>query len=93
VHHSEIQMLFFNGLAVNLHPVKLSELTIGKSARIVSFSNEKLKLRLFDLGCIPGEIIVLEHQTPMNDPMIIRVNQTRLALRLSNASEIEVELC
>lgn len=83
----------FEKLAVNLHHVKLSELSLGAKAKIVSFSDEKLKLRLLDLGCIPGEFISIEHQTPMRDPMIISVNETKLAMRLSDAEHIEVEKC
>ena len=39
---------------------KLSELKIGESGVIHSFENDDIFLKLMEMGCIPGELIIVE---------------------------------
>ena len=81
---------------LNCGPIQimtLGELKIGEKAIIKSFNNDKLALRLLEMGCLPGEEVIIKSTTPMGDPIIIELNAGLYALRLENANEIEVMPC
>ena len=71
----------------------LGELKIGEKATIKAFNNSRLALRLLEMGCLPGEEVVITSTTPMGDPIIIELQAGLYALRLENANEIEVIPC
>jgi ferrous iron transport protein A len=52
---------------------KLSELKIGESGVIHSFENDDIFLKLMEMGCIPGELIIVEQIAPLGDPISISV--------------------
>jgi ferrous iron transport protein A len=72
----------------------LHELQVGEAAILVEVeirSNESLKRRLDDLGFIPGSQIEVLHEAPwFRDPIVVKVNGMRLAIRRSEASRIRV---
>lgn len=70
---------------------KLSEVTIGKSVIISSFENDEIFLKLMEMGCVPGETLVVEQIAPLGDPISISVAGYRLSLRLDEAKMIWVE--
>lgn len=70
---------------------KLSEVAIGKSVIISSFENDEIFLKLMEMGCVPGEILVVEQIAPLGDPISISVAGYRLSLRLDEAKMIWVE--
>lgn len=73
---------------------KLSELKPGQSAVIKSFTSNDLFLKLMEMGCLPGERVVLEQTAPLGDPVSISVSGYTLSLRLNEAEEIIVDtLC
>ena len=72
--------------------IKLSQLRTGQEAVIKSFSSKELFLKLMEMGCLPGERIVVEKIAPMGDPISISVSGYHLSLRLNEAEEILVEL-
>jgi ferrous iron transport protein A len=71
---------------------KLSELKPGQRATIVNFVNSETHLKLMEMGCVPGENIVLEQVAPFGDPISVRVSGYTLSLRINEAQDIEVEL-
>jgi ferrous iron transport protein A len=71
---------------------RLSEVKSGTSARIVSFEDNDLFLKLMEMGCVPGEIVKVEQVAPLGDPMSIIVAGYNLSLRLNEADNIFVEL-
>lgn len=71
---------------------KLSELRPGQKAVIRQFNNTELSLKLMEMGCLPGESIVLEQRAAMGDPISISISGYSLSLRLSEAEHIIVEL-
>ena len=71
--------------------MKLSELRQGDRGRIAAFQSAELQLKLMEMGCIPGEEVVVEQIAPLGDPISIRVAGYSLSLRKSEASEIIVE--
>jgi ferrous iron transport protein A len=72
--------------------VKLSELRPGQQGIILEFQNEEIFLKLMEMGCVPGENILLEQVAPLGDPISVRVSGYHLSLRLNEADHILVEL-
>lgn len=70
---------------------RLSELEAGRQAKIVSFENNDLFLKLMEMGCIPGEMVKIEQVAPLGDPISIAVAGYNLSLRLNEAENIFVE--
>lgn len=72
--------------------VKLSELKPGQEGVIKEFNNNDIFLKLMEMGCVPGEKILLEQIAPLGDPISVSVAGYRLSLRLNEAENILVEL-
>lgn len=72
--------------------VKLSKLRPGQQGIIRSFSNNDIFLKLMEMGCLPGEHIMLEKVAPLGDPVSIKVAGYSLSLRLDEAENINVEV-
>ena len=70
---------------------RLSELSTGTSAKILSFEDNDLFLKLMEMGCVPGETIIIEQVAPLGDPISILVAGYHLSLRLNEAEKIWVE--
>ena len=71
--------------------MKLSDLKPGERATIKSFATPDLELKLMEMGCLPGEEIVVEQVAPLGDPISIRVSGYSLSLRINEAEQIIVE--
>lgn len=71
--------------------MKLSELKTGERGVILAFQSPELQIKLMEMGCIPGEEVVMEQKAPLGDPISIRVAGYALSLRLNEASQIIVE--
>ena len=72
--------------------VKLSSLKPGQKGIIRSFNNNEIFLKLMEMGCLPGEIIVLEKIAPLGDPISVKIAGYFLSLRLNEAENIDIEL-
>jgi Fe2+ transport system protein FeoA len=72
--------------------IKLRDLKQGESAVIHSIEDSDLFLKLMEMGCVPGEKIILEQVAPLGDPISVTVAGYRLSLRLDEAEHIIVEL-
>ncbi len=70
---------------------KLSEIKAGKSVIIKSFSNDDIFIKLMEMGCVPGEKIIVEQIAPLGDPISILVSGYHLSLRINEAENILVE--
>jgi ferrous iron transport protein A len=71
--------------------MKLSELKSGEKATIKEFQSADIELKLMEMGCIPGEEVVVEQKAPLGDPISIRVAGYSLSLRINEADQIIVE--
>lgn len=69
----------------------LSELKQGERGTIVRFKSPDLELKLMEMGCLPGEEVVVEQVAPLGDPISIRIAGYSLSLRKTEANEILVE--
>ena len=70
---------------------KLSEATIGKTYIIDSINDNELAQKLLEMGCTPGEKIVVERKALFNDPIAIFVSGFMLSLRKKDAKQIMVK--
>ncbi len=71
---------------------KLSELRPGQKAVIQEVSSEEIHLKLMEMGCLPGEPIIVEQVAPLGDPVSVLVAGYRLSLRLDEAEHITVNI-
>lgn len=71
--------------------MKLSELGVGKTARITHVGGEgALRLRLLDMGLIPKTNVTVQKVAPLGDPIQIRIRGYELTIRKEDASIIEI---
>ena len=70
---------------------KLSEIKIGQQVIIKGFENDDIFLKLMEMGCVPGEKIIVEKIAPFKDPISVSVAGYTLSLRLNEAEHILVE--
>ena len=71
---------------------KLSELKTGQRAKIRKFTNHETLLKLMEMGCVPGENLIVEQIAPFGDPISIKISGYHLSLRIDEAEDIEVEI-
>ena len=69
---------------------RLSDLKPGERAVITRFESPDLELKLMEMGCIPGEQVVVEQVAPLGDPISIRIAGYSLSLRKNEANQIHV---
>jgi len=68
--------------------MKLSDLKIGERGIIKEFTDLSLSIKLMEMGCLPGEPVVLERIAPLGDPIAIKVSGYHLSLRKEEASKV-----
>ena len=72
--------------------MKLSELAVGKKAKILKVNGEGiLRDRLLDMGLIPRTVVMIRKKAPLVDPIEITLRGYELTIRLQEASYIEVK--
>ena len=69
---------------------KLSEIAKGKSAVVESFNDDLMKLKLMEMGCLPGEKITVDRFAPLGDPIAIRVGDATISIRVDEADNVMV---
>ncbi len=72
--------------------LRLSDLKPGQEAIIRQFDNDEISLKLMEMGCLPGEKILLEQIAPLGDPISIAVSGYSLSLRLNEAQHVFVDI-
>jgi len=73
----------------------LYDLTTGAVARILRIRGggpKSIRQRLLDMGVTRGTEIRVERNAPLGDPVEVNIKGYYLALRMSEAKEIEVEV-
>jgi ferrous iron transport protein A len=72
--------------------IRLSDLRPGQEGIIREFNSNEILLKLLEMGCVPGERILLEQVAPLGGPISVSVAGYHLSLRLNEADQIMVEL-
>lgn len=73
---------------------KLSQLKPGQSGVITALhgNGSNIMHRLIDMGLVQGTKVSVVKYAPMKDPVEIKVKNFELALRVSEADTIDVEV-
>ena len=64
----------------------------GGKARIEDLQPSPLTLHLMEMGFLPGKHIEFLHQAPLQGPIAFQIENSVIALRLSEARLIQVQL-
>jgi ferrous iron transport protein A len=72
--------------------ISLAELKIGQKAFIKSFTNAALSSKLIEMGCLPGELIMLSRTAPFGCPLAISIAGYELSLRREEAATVLIEI-
>ncbi len=59
----------------------LDQLAIGQKAIIQSTETDFLPLKLIQMGCVPGNEILLLYLAPFQGPLYLKVDEVHLAIR------------
>ena len=70
---------------------KLSDIKNGNRATVTSIEDSSIRLKLMEMGLLPGREVTVLFRAPLGDPMAIDVDGYILSLRLDEASMIQVE--
>lgn len=70
----------------------IANLKRGERAIIKSFEVEDVPLKLLEMGCLPGNEVMVVQQAPFRDPLYLNINGSHLAIRKETAELIEIEL-
>jgi len=70
----------------------LDKLKPGESGIIVSLNEGEHALKFMEMGCTPGEEIILDSVAPLGDPIAVIVSGYKLSLRRTEAALINVEI-
>ena len=71
--------------------MNLTNMPIGESAKVTAVNgNNQITRRLMEMGVVPGAVISVVRAAPFGDPLEIRVRGYHLAMRKSEADQIEV---
>ena len=72
--------------------MKLSDLKIKERAEIIDINSDSiLKNRLHSFGIMKGAIVTIEELTLTKSTIEIKINHSKIALRLSEAEKIGVK--
>lgn len=72
--------------------LKLSDLKPGQEGVIKEFNSSEIFLKLMEMGCVPGEKVLMEQIAPLGDPVSVKISGYHLSLRLNEAEQIDIEL-
>ena len=73
---------------------KLSDLKIGDYAEVVKIANhdERLRVKMMEMGLVPGVKLQIIKKAPFNDPISIMVRGYDLSLRKDEADAVIVRI-
>ena len=70
----------------------IASLKIGQRAIIKDFPIDFVPLKLLEMGCLPGNEVMLIQASPFSDPLYLTINGSYLAIRKEMASKIEIDI-
>ena len=71
-------------------PANASELKVGESGAIARISDDNMACKLLAMGVLPGKKVTLVRRAGWGDTLYLRVASHTLALRLSEAKQVEL---
>lgn len=70
---------------------RLSDLRKGESGIIKLVEESEAKMKLMELGCVPGNAVTLKHIAPLGNPIAITISGYELSMRKEQAELIILE--
>lgn len=71
--------------------MNLTELKFGQKAIIERVTDDDLSLKLFEMGLLPGENIMLENVAPFGDPIAVLLSESKICIRLQDAASVQIK--
>lgn len=74
--------------------MSLIDLSLGQEARVVKINSdvEKFKIRMTDLGFVPGCTVYVKRMAPFKDPIEVSLHGYSLSLGKNEACKVEVSV-
>ncbi|MCB0761203.1 MAG: ferrous iron transport protein A [Flavobacteriales bacterium] len=72
--------------------IPLTQLKKHVPAIIERVEHPDQSMKLMEMGCLPGERIVIEHIAPLGDPIAVSVAGYKLSMRKADAQNILVKM-
>lgn len=69
----------------------LDQLKPGEYGIIKNFATKDMALKLIEMGCLPGERILITKIAPLGDPIAIEVSGYELSMRKQEAASVMLE--
>ena len=70
----------------------VANLKLGQKGTIVDISNQQIPIKLFEMGCLPGNTVEMIQYAPFQDPLYININGSFIAIRKETALQIEIDI-
>lgn len=75
-----------------MRTLSLAKLELGRTARVIAVGGvDGLRLRLLEMGFVPGTAVTVVKRAPFGDPLELRLRGGHISLRAAEAARIEVE--
>ena len=71
--------------------LRLSDLKRGQKATIKAVEEGAITEKLLEMGCLPGEVVSVEHMAPLGGPIAISVVGYKFSLHRSDAVHVVVD--
>lgn len=69
----------------------IAQLQIGEKGIITDFDSSVIPLKLIEMGCLPGNSVILLQKAPLGDPLYLNINDSLLSIRIEMAKDIFIE--
>lgn len=74
-----------------MRPIKsVADMKPGETAVISGFSDDRLSVKLLEMGFLPGTAVRFNFTAPLGDPVCVSVSGYDLSLRIDEASTIVI---
>jgi ferrous iron transport protein A len=71
--------------------IRLSSLRTGDRCVVESFTDDEMKQKLLEMGCLPGDIITIDRFAPLGCPMAINISGSVICIRVDEAENVIVK--
>ena len=68
----------------------LADCRVGDRVVLNHVTDKQLTIQLYSMGCILGEVIVVERIAPFGEPIIISIDDSFISLRKDDAIKMKV---
>ncbi|MEM9686795.1 MAG: FeoA family protein [Bacteroidota bacterium] len=69
----------------------IAHLKRGEKGIVKNIAPGAIPMKLFEMGCLPGNEVMLIQYAPFKDPLYININGSYLAIRRETALKIEID--